>query len=167
MAATHRRAHHAQLTAVTRPKDTMMSDPTFLLVHGSWHVGDSWSAVATHLREAGISVMTPTLAGHGKDCDRDVTHDDYVRSVLAELDRLPGEIVLVGHSFGGSVISRVAELRPERCRLLIYYSAFVPRDGERVADSLPEPLLAFLEESAAATPDRSVTLPPGLFASAF
>jgi len=142
-------------------------DPTFMLVHGSWHVGDSWSAVAAHLREAGVSVMTPTLAGHGADCDRDVTHDDYVLSVLAELDRLPGGIVLVGHSFGGSVISRVAELRPERCRLLVYYSAFVPLDGERVADSLPEPLLAFIEESAAAARDRSVTLPLDLFATAF
>jgi len=142
-------------------------DPTFLLVHGSWHLGDCWSAVAAHLRGAGFSVATPTLAGHGTDCDRDVTHDDYVHSVVATLDRLPGEIVLVGHSFGGSVISRVAELRPDRCRLLVYYSAFVPLDGERVADSLPEPLLAFLEESAAAAPDRSVTLPLTLFASAF
>src|SRR5262249_52685769 len=146
---------------------TMNGDPTFLLVHGSWHVGDGWSAVGAHLQEAGVRVATPTLAGHGTDCNRNVTHDDYVRSVIDELDRLPGEIVLVGHSFGGSVISRVAERRPERCRLLVYYSAFVPRDGERVADSLPDPLLAFLEESAAATPDRSVTLPPGLFASAF
>jgi pimeloyl-ACP methyl ester carboxylesterase len=142
-------------------------DPTFLLVHGSWHIGDCWSAVAAHLREAGFSVATPTLAGHGTDCDRDVTHDDYVHSVVAALDRLPGEIVLVGHSFGGSVISRVAELRPDRCRLLVYYSAFVPLDGERVADSLPEPLLAFLEESAAATLDRSVTLPLDLFTGAF
>src|SRR5262245_11888172 len=131
----------------------MNSDPAFLLVHGSWHVGDSWSAVAAHLRAAGARVATPTLAGHGANCDRNVTHDEYVRSVLAELDRLPGQIVLVGHSFGGSVISRVAELRPDRCGLLVYYSAFVPLDGERVADSLPEPFLAFLEESAAVAPD--------------
>jgi pimeloyl-ACP methyl ester carboxylesterase len=142
-------------------------DPTFLLVHGSWHIGDCWSAVAAHLREAGFPVATPTLAGHGPDCDRDVTHDDYVHSVVTALDRLPGEIVLVGHSFGGSVISRVAELRPDRCRMLVYYSAFVPLDGERVADSLPEPLLAFLEQSAAATVDRSVTLPLDLFKSGF
>ena len=145
----------------------MNGNPTFLLVHGSWHVGDCWSGVAAHLREAGFPVATPTLAGHGTDCNRDVNHDDYVRSVIAELDQLSGEIVLVGHSFGGSVISRVAELRPERCGLLVYYSAFVPRNGERVADSLPEPLLAFIEESAASVPDRSVTLPLDLFASAF
>jgi pimeloyl-ACP methyl ester carboxylesterase len=142
-------------------------DPTFLLVHGSWHTGDCWSAVAGHLREAGFPVATPTLAGHGTDCDRDVTHDDYVRSVVTALDRAPGEVVLVGHSFGGSVVSRVAELRPDRCRLLVYYSAFVPLDGERVADSLPEPLLAFLEEGSAAALDRSVRLPLDLFTSTF
>src|SRR5262249_25523021 len=88
--------------ARTERKDSKMNGvPTFLLVHGSWHIGDCWSAVAAHLREAGFPVATPTLAGHGVGCDRDVTHDDYVRSVIAELDRLPGEIVLVGHSFGG------------------------------------------------------------------
>jgi len=76
-------------------------------------------------------------------------------------------VVLVGHSFGGSVISRVAELRPERCRSLVYYSAFVPRDGERIADSLSEPMLAFLEEAAAGSPDRSITLPYELFRGAF
>ena len=146
----------------------MNGDLTFLLVHGSWHVGSCWSAVADHLREAGFPVSTPTLAGHGIDCHRErVTHDDYVRSVVDELDATDGQVVLVGHSFGGSVVSRVAELRPQRCGLLLYYSAFVPRHGERVADSLPEPMIAFLEDAAAATPDRSVMLPRELFASAF
>jgi hypothetical protein len=55
----------------------------------------------------------------------------------------------------------------ERCRSLVYYSAFVPRDGERVADSLSEPLLGFLEDAAAASPDRSIALPYKLFRSAF
>src|SRR5262249_40464857 len=83
------------------------------------------------------------------------------------MDDIDGPVVLVGHSFGGSVISRVAGLRPARCRLLVYYSAFVPRDGESVADSLPEPFIAFLEEAAAASPDRSATLPYELFAGNF
>ena len=49
----------------------MNGNTTFLLVHGSWHVGNSWSAVAAHLREAGFPVSAPTLAGHGVDCDPD------------------------------------------------------------------------------------------------
>src|SRR5262249_52424410 len=145
----------------------MSTDPTFLLVHGSWHDGACWSAVAGHLRDAGFRSLTPTLVGHDTDGNRGrVTHDDYVSSVLAELDAVPDAVVLVGHSFGGSVVSRVAELRPERCRSLVYYSAFVPRDGERVADSLSEPMLAFLEDAAAASPDRSIALPYELFRNA-
>jgi pimeloyl-ACP methyl ester carboxylesterase len=146
----------------------MRTNATFLLVHGSWHDGACWSAVAGHLGDAGFRSLTPTLAGHNPDDDRGpVTHDDYVSWVLDALDVESDPVVLVGHSFGGSVISRVAELRPERCRSLVYYSAFVPRDGERVADSLPDPMLAFLEDAAAASPDRSIALPYELFRSAF
>src|SRR5262249_37998576 len=130
----------------------MSTDPTFLLVHGSWHDGGCWSAVAEHLRDAGFPSLTPTLAGHNGDDDRRrLTRDAYVSSVLEELDAALDAVVLVGHSFGGSIVSRVAELRPDRCRSLVYYSAFVPRDGERVADSLSEPLLGFLEAAAAAS----------------
>jgi pimeloyl-ACP methyl ester carboxylesterase len=112
--------------------------------------------------------MTPTLAGHRAGDNRSsVSHNDYVQSVLRELDATSDPVVLVGHSFGGSVISRVAEVRPEHCRLLIYCSAFVPGDGERVADSLPESMIAFLQNTAAASPDSSVVLPLDLFRSAF
>jgi pimeloyl-ACP methyl ester carboxylesterase len=146
----------------------MHTDLTFVLVHGSWHDGDCWSAVGGHLHDAGFATISPTLAGHhGEDDRRGITHDDYVRSVLYALDASAGPVVLVGHSFGGSVISRVAELRPDRCTLLVYYSAFVPRDGERVADSLPEPFIAFLDEAAAANPHGSVVLPKELFRANF
>jgi pimeloyl-ACP methyl ester carboxylesterase len=145
----------------------MSTDPTVLLVHGSWHDGSAWSAVADHLRDAGFHCSTPTLAGHDGQDSRRVTHDDYVCSVLEAADAAAGPLVLVGHSFGGSVISRVAELRPEACRLLIYYSAFVLRDGECVADSLPDQFIDFLEDGAAASTDHSITLPHNLFQSAF
>jgi pimeloyl-ACP methyl ester carboxylesterase len=146
----------------------MNTDLTFLLVHGSWHDGSCWSAVAEQLGNAGFPSLTPTLPGHHAAGDRSrVTHDDYVRTVVAALDAAPGPVALVGHSFGGSVISRAAGHRPERCRLLVYCSGFVPRDGERVADSLPAPFLAFLEESSAATADGSVVLPRDIFGSAF
>ena len=143
--------------------------PTLILVHGSWHDGRCWAAVQYHLAAAGVRSIAPTLPGHGAhDQDRlAVGHQDYVSSIIEVLDGTPGVAVLVGHSFAGSAISRVAELRPDGCHGLIYYSAFVPRDGERVADSLPTPFIEFLNQAAAARNDRAVTLPDGLLDQAF
>jgi pimeloyl-ACP methyl ester carboxylesterase len=148
-------------------RDNNGSMPTVILVHGSWHDGACWSAVREHLAAQGIDSQAPTLAWHGREGSRNVSHDDYVDSVLEVLDSEPRHACLVGHSFGGSVISRVAELRPERCHSLVYYSAFVPRDGERVADSLPEPMIDFLEQSAAVSTDDSCGLPFELFHASF
>ena len=150
--------------------DTQAPSPasTLILVHGSWHDGRSWSAVQEHLAAVGVHSIAPTLPGHGVGDDRlAVTHADYVSGVIAELDAVPGPVVLVGHSFGGSVISRVAELRPNNCRGLVYYSAFVPRNGERVADSLPAQFIEFLDNAAAASADRSIELPDQVLREAF
>jgi pimeloyl-ACP methyl ester carboxylesterase len=141
---------------------------TLILVHGSWHTGSCWSAVREHLAEAGVDSRAPTLPGHGAtERDLEVRHADYVSAVLDVLDAIATPAVLVGHSFGGSVISRVAELRPDRCRGLIYYSAFVPRDGESVADSLPPQFIEFLDQAAAAGPERAITLPDQFLREAF
>jgi pimeloyl-ACP methyl ester carboxylesterase len=146
----------------------MNTQPTLILIHGSWHDGSAWAQVQAQLAAAGVRSHAPTLRGHEPAANsRLITHDDYVATVLELLAAETSPVVLVGHSFGGSVISRVAALQPERCCGLIYYSAFVPRDGERVADSLPEGMLAFLNQSADASPDRSITLPYDLFRQAF
>ena len=91
----------------------------FVLVHGSWHHGGLWKPVADHL--AGHEVTTPTVAGHGKDADKDVSHDDCVQSIVDHIvSNDLSDIVLVGHSFGGTVISRVAGEIPERIRRLVH-----------------------------------------------
>jgi pimeloyl-ACP methyl ester carboxylesterase len=142
--------------------------PTLILVHGSWHAGSCWSRVQRELTAAGVPSIAPTLAGHGPADDRlQVTHDDYVGSVIGALDDAGDAAVLVGHSFGGSVVSRVAELRPERCQGLVYCSAFVPRDGESVADSLPAEFIEFLEQASAAREDRAIELPDAALRDAF
>jgi pimeloyl-ACP methyl ester carboxylesterase len=141
---------------------------TLVLVHGSWHDGSAWLDVQEQLAAVGVRSVAPTLPGHGDGDDRlAVRHQDYVSCVIAELDAVPGPAVLVGHSFGGSVISRVAELRPEGCHGLVYYSAFVPRDGERVADSLPAQFIELLEQAAGASADRAIELPDEAVGEAF
>jgi len=143
---------------------TLSTVPTLVLVHGSWHDGSCWSPVQEQLAEAGVRSIAPTLPGHGAGDDRlGVRHGDYVASVADALAGVSGPAALVGHSFGGSVISRVAA----RCGGLVYYSAFVPRDGECVADSLPAQLIEFLDQAAAASDDRTITLPDELLEQAF
>jgi len=139
-----------------------------ILVHGSWHDGNAWSAVQEQLAARGVRSIAPTLPGHGaRDDARSVRHDDYVATVVAALDELAQPAILVGHSFGGSVISRTAELRPGDCHGLIYYSAFVPRDGERVADSLPHDFIEFIERAAATGADYTIELPDYLLLDSF
>ena len=141
---------------------------TLVLVHGSWHDGTCWSAVQERLAAGSMGSVAPTLPGHGPGNDRlNVRHDDYVSCVADALDGLTGPAVLVGHSFAGTVISRVAELRPERCHGLVFYSAFVPHDGNRVADSLPAHFIDFLELAAAASADRTIELPDEMLREAF
>jgi pimeloyl-ACP methyl ester carboxylesterase len=142
--------------------------PTLILVHGSWHNGRSWSAVQEQLAAVGVRSTAPTLPGHAAGDDRlTVSHDDYVTGVIAELDAAIRPVVLVGHSFGGSVISRVAELRSGDCHGLVYYSGFVPLDGERVADSLPAQFIEFLEQAAASSADRAIELPDQVLRESF
>jgi pimeloyl-ACP methyl ester carboxylesterase len=142
---------------------------TFLLIHGSWRAGWSWDAVRERLRSFGYRTLAPTLAGHTPGDDlAAVTFADYEASVLETLDRdSSGRIVLVGHSFGGAIISRIAELRPERCEALIYYSAFAPRDGQSVADNLPVAFVDGLAQLSSLSGDHSVTLPFEMFHGAF
>jgi pimeloyl-ACP methyl ester carboxylesterase len=146
-----------------------MSKPTFLLVHGSWQASWSWDPVRARLHAAGYRTLAPTLPGHAPGADRSaVRFADYESSVLNVLDHeAEGPVVLVGHSFAGAIISRIAELRAERCQSLVYYSGFVPRDGESVADNLPVAMLEAIRHLSANSDDGSVALPYEQFRGAF
>ena len=105
---------------------------TFILVHGAWHGGFCWRHMAPLLRARGHEVHAPDLPGHGDDPAPPgaQTLDSYAARIGSLLDACSGDVVLVGHSLGGLVISAVAEARPERLRRLVYVTAFLPRDGD-------------------------------------
>jgi len=109
-----------------------MSTDTYVLVHGAWHTGAELEATAERLRARGHTVHCPTLAGNRPTDDRRTTClEDAAQSLATYLDQHELSAVrLVGHSYGGMVISRVADLRPNRIARLVYVNAFVPQPGE-------------------------------------
>lgn len=111
---------------------------TFLLVHGAWHGGWCWTRVAKLLRGYGHDVCTPTLTGLGERSHLDVgcvnlsLHIDDVLNVI-KFEQL-SDIILCGHSYGGMIVTGVADRVPERIRALVYLDAFLPEDGKSLWD---------------------------------
>lgn len=149
---------------------------TFVLVHGSWHDGSAWQAVIDQLEGKGHQAFAPTIAGHGKGVDKNVNHAQCTQSIVDYiLDKDLTDIVLLGHSFGGTVIAKVAEAigdgaeRPlrERIRRLIFFDAFVLNDGESLRDNFPPHLQALLDELVRESNDRTVMLPFETWREAF
>src|SRR5579859_7931096 len=111
---------------------------TYVLVHGAWHGGWSWRAVAAGLRAAGQEAHAPSLTGLG---DRrhlaapDIDLETHVLDVvnLLEMEDLT-DVVLVGHSYGGMVVTGAADRVPSRIRTLVYLDAFVPEAGRTLLD---------------------------------
>ena len=101
-----------------------MPKPTIVLVHGAWADGSSWNLVAPELRSRGLTVLTPPNLLRGVTTDA-----PYVSSFVAQ--RATGPVVLVGHSYGGVVITNAASGAGD-VRALVYVDAFVPDEGETV-----------------------------------
>ena len=138
----------------------------FLLIHGGWQGGWCWDGVKAVLEDRGHEVYAPTLAGFGSDdVDRSgITLDDMTLPVIAELARRDlRDVVAVGHSGGGPVIQLLREADPARFARLVFVDAWVLNNGERIYDVLPAELSATLRAAAAASPDRSVPLPPEMW----
>lgn len=104
---------------------------TYVLVHSAWLGGWQWEHVAKYLREKGHTVLTPDLPGHGQDktAPGDITMEDYVKTLTNLLDKQEKPVILVGHSFNGITVSRVAELRPNKVNKLVYLTAFLLPNG--------------------------------------
>jgi pimeloyl-ACP methyl ester carboxylesterase len=111
---------------------------TFVVAHGAWSSGWAWKKLHAPLTARGHRLVTPSYTGLGErahlarpEIDLD-THITDVVNVL-EFEDLR-DVVLIGHSYGGVVATGVADRARERLRRLIYLDAFVPEDGQSLAD---------------------------------
>ena len=118
-----------------------MAIERFVLVHGAWHGGWCWAKVARLLRDAGHEVYTPTLTGLGERAHLarpEVDLELHIQDVVAmlEAEELRG-VTLVGHSYGGMVVTGVAaRAAGGRIAQLVYLDAFVPEAGKALLDYL-------------------------------
>src|SRR5215217_2713392 len=110
--------------------------PTIVIVHGAWGGAWAFKKVEALLRQKGFEVYRPQLTGQGDrvhlarpDIGLNIHIDDVVNMLLYEDLR---DIILVGHSYGGMVITGVADRVPDRIKRLVYLDALVPNDGESV-----------------------------------
>ena len=114
---------------------------TFVLVHGAWHGSWCWKRVRTQLQHQGHEVFTPTLSGIGERSHLlapSINLETHIQDIQNFLrwEELR-DIVLCGHSYGGMVVSGVADRMPERIRSLVFLDAFVPDSGQCLEDFAP------------------------------
>jgi Predicted hydrolases or acyltransferases (alpha/beta hydrolase superfamily) len=113
--------------------------PTIVLVHGDWADGSSWSAVMSRLQSQGYTVVAPPNQLRGPSVDA-----PYLASYL---QTIPGPIILVGHSYGGFVITNAATGNTN-VKALVYIDAFIPDENQTLAslgspESCLDPASAF------------------------
>jgi len=111
---------------------------TLVLVHGAWHGGWRWRRVADRLRTGGHTVFTPSLTGLGERSHlmrAGIGLDTHIADIVSVI-KWEGltDVVLCGHSYGGFIISGVAEKTAAAIRSVIFLDAFMPRDGESVQE---------------------------------
>jgi pimeloyl-ACP methyl ester carboxylesterase len=108
-------------TVAAKPVFGADDRPTIVLVHGAWASPSGWDGVAAGLQKDGFATAAPALD--------EVTLTGDVATVRATLDAIPGDKILVGHSYGGMVISGAGAGRSD-VLALVYTAALVPEEGE-------------------------------------
>lgn len=146
-----------------------MNGKTFVLIHGGFHGGWCWKPLAQRLRESGHEVHTPTLTGMGERShllaskpDMKVWTEDLLQ--LFQYEDIKDAIV-VGHSFGGSLVSILADRLPGRIRHIVYLDAQLLRSGESPLDLAPPGRIERYEAISTETPYGKLIPPadPAIF----
>jgi pimeloyl-ACP methyl ester carboxylesterase len=142
---------------------------TYVLVHGGGSGGWVWRRLAPLLRAAGHEAHTPTMTGSGERSHLlrpDVGLDTHIEDIVQVLKFEDlSNVILVGHSYGGMVITGVADRALERIGQLVYLDASHPHDGESLVDLTPE-IMAFAKQDLRKVNDTEVVLGPGTAAVA-
>jgi len=136
---------------------------TFVLVHGAWHGSWCWKRVRCELQARGHQVFTPTLTGVA---DRShllspkVNLETHIRDVtgLLQWEEL-SNVILCGHSYGGCVVTGVADRLPQRIASLVYLDAFIAEHGKSLHDIVP-PALREQQVAAAGRSGEGWKVPP-------
>jgi pimeloyl-ACP methyl ester carboxylesterase len=117
---------------------------TFVLVHGAWHGGWCWRRVSDLLEKKGHKVFAPTMTGLGERSHLIGGKIDLATHVTDIVNVIKWEslndIVLVGHSYGGVVISGVAEQMREAIGSIVFLDAFLPANGDSLATKASQPV---------------------------
>ncbi|WP_181780045.1 alpha/beta hydrolase [Pseudonocardia pini] len=140
---------------------------TFVLVHGAWHGGWAWERVVPALRAAGHAVHTPTLTGlsdRAHTLTPQVGLSTHIQDVVGLVRAYDlHDVVLVGHSYAGQIVTGVADRIPEHLTRRVYLDAFVGDDGEAAIDLQPATVAGHWREAAEGpgfgwlVPPRSLT----------
>ncbi|KAK6501376.1 hypothetical protein TWF481_009216 [Arthrobotrys musiformis] len=141
---------------------------TFVLIHGAWHHGHSWDNVRTHLEAAGHTVHTPSIPFENAAGETIHNLDEGVQGILDYINEHKlNQFVLVGHSWGGIVITSIATKIPEKIKRIVYHNAFVPSEGECLFDCCPPFARVFYGGMAAQSPNKTFPCPFPVFRDAF
>ena len=141
---------------------------TYVLVHGAWHTGAELEPVAAVIRAAGHQVFTPTIKGNRPGDAKTTGLDEAIQSIVDYLavNNLK-DVILLGHSYGGMIITGVADRAADRIRRLVYWNAFVPNNSESLNDMVPPIYVGLFDAIAAERGDGSVVLPFPIWREAF
>jgi pimeloyl-ACP methyl ester carboxylesterase len=113
---------------------------TFVLVHGAWQSTGTWDLLVPLLAKDGHKVITPILSGLRSDqghLSPEISLKQHIEDVSGAVSKSQDDVILVGHSYAGMIISGVAETSPSQVRRLVYLDAFIPEDGQCALDLLP------------------------------
>ena len=144
--------------------DAVVVPTPVVLVHGAWHGAWCWSALQAELDKRGVPSYAVDLPGHGiSDRPLGDLHGDAA-CVADVVERLATDVVLVGHSYGGAVITEAA-MHTERVRHLVYLTAFVLDEGETLSsipilDSAPAQQIIGLRSARRTLEDGTIALDP-------